>query len=221
MTNKMNKQNTSVISIVAFNKIKMLVDDLVNKPLTEYGTKVLLDDLHKCVDEHNNEVNSLLKLIDTLTIKANELNVRITQPQEREKEFIDIAKKLNFPIVNAVSDNGAINPNIVEPVNDPSLIEDIDKVKPLFEDTSINDVILPKEEQLTDTEVECYKDFNSMHGTKLSVDLSYDKTGTFGNIHQIQMTKENTLPSLKENVLSSKKVHRSKKPKKAKKDISK
>ena len=140
------------------SKIEQLVDDLNSKSMSSYGKEILTDQLNKCVKAFREPFRNITNVALFLESKCKSLEEEITQPQNRENEFKDVAKKLNFPISPATTDSLSKNPNIETPFEDSVPKKDVEFIKEyLHQDKELSkDVIVPKEEQLTKKEIAAY-----------------------------------------------------------------
>jgi len=141
----------------SLSRIEQLVDDLNNKNMSSYGKEILIEQLNKCIKSYRESFRNIMCIALSLESKCKSLEERITQPQKRENEFKDIAKKLNFPISPATSDGVSCkNPNIEMPFEDPVPKKDVEFMKEYLQDGDPNKVVVPKDEQLTKKEIEAY-----------------------------------------------------------------
>ena len=140
------------------SKIEQLVDDLNSKSMSSYGKEILTDQLNKCVKAFREPFRNITNVALFLESKCKSLEEEITQPQNRENEFKDVAKKLNFPISPATTDSLSKNPNIETPFEDSVPKKDVEFIKEyLHQDKELSkDVIVPKDEQLTEKEIATY-----------------------------------------------------------------
>ena len=140
------------------SKIEQLVDDLNSKSMSSYGKEILTDQLNKCVKACRESFRNITCIALSLESKCKSLEDGISQPQKRENEFKDVAKKLNFPISPATTDSLSKNPNIETPFEDSVPKKDVEFIKEyLQQDKELSkDVIVPKDEQLTEKEIAAY-----------------------------------------------------------------
>ena len=140
------------------SRIEQLVDDLNSKNMSSYGKEILIEQLDKCVKACRESFRNIKNVALFLESKCKSLEEEITQPQNRENEFKDIAKKLNFPISSATTDSLSKNPNIETPFEDSVPKKDVEFIKEyLHQDKELSkDVIVPKDEQLTKKEIAAY-----------------------------------------------------------------
>ena len=140
------------------SRIEQLVDDLNSKNMSSYGKEILIEQLDKCVKACRESFRNITNAALFLESKCKSLEEEITQPQNRENEFKDIAKKLNFPISPATADSLSKNPNIETPFEDSVPKKDVEFIKEyLHQDKELSkDVIVPKDEQLTKKEIAAY-----------------------------------------------------------------
>lgn len=140
------------------SRIEQLVDDLNSKNVSSYGKEILTEQLNKCVKACRESFRNITNVALFLDSKCKSLEEEITQPQNRENEFKDIAKKLNFPISSATTDSLSKNPNIETPFEDSVPKKDVEFIKEyLHQDKELSkDVIVPKDEQLTKKEIAAY-----------------------------------------------------------------
>ena len=140
------------------SRIECLADDLNSKNVSSYGKEILTEQLNKCVKECRESFRNITHIALSLESKCKSLEEGITQPQKRENEFKDIAKKLNFPILPATTDSLSKNPNIETPFEDLVPKKDVEFIKEyLQQDKEFSkDVIVPKDEQLTEKEIAAY-----------------------------------------------------------------
>ena len=140
------------------SRIEQLVDDLNSKNMSSYGKEILIEQLDKCVKACRESFRNITNASLFLESKCKSLEEEITQPQNRENEFKDIAKKLNFPISSATTDSLSKNPNIETPFEDSVPKKDVEFIKEyLHQDKELSkDVIVPKDEQLTKKEIAAY-----------------------------------------------------------------
>ena len=140
------------------SRIEQLVDDLNSKNVSSYGKEILTEQLNKFVKACRESFRNITNVALFLDSKCKSLEEEITQPQNRENEFKDIAKKLNFPISSATTDSLSKNPNIETPFEDSVPKKDVEFIKEyLHQDKELSkDVIVPKDEQLTKKEIAAY-----------------------------------------------------------------
>ena len=140
------------------SRIEQLVDDLNSKNMSSYGKEILIEQLDKCVKACRESFRNITNAALFLESKCKSLEEGITQPQNRENEFKDIAKKLNFPISPATADSLSKNPNVETPFENSVPKKDIKFIKKyLQQDKEFSkDVVVPKEEQLTKKEIAAY-----------------------------------------------------------------
>lgn len=140
------------------SRIEQLVDDLNSKNMSSYGKEILTEQLNKCVKACRESFRNITNVALFLDSKCKSLEEEIIQPQNRENEFKDIAKKLNFPISSATTDSLSKNPNIETPFEDSVPKKDVEFIKEyLHQDKELSkDVIVPKDEQLTKKEIAAY-----------------------------------------------------------------
>ena len=105
---------------------------------------------------HQSWIESQAKRIEDLESRCKSYEEKISQPQQREKEFEDVAKKLNFPDLKPISDQSVKNPNIELPFEDPVPKADIDFMKAHLNEKPKDKIVLPKDEQLTKKEIKAY-----------------------------------------------------------------
>ena len=163
-----DNNNSMLFSTAAFTEMQEIVDDLANCKLSTYGVKALVRRLKECVAEHEKEIFKMVKVVNDQTVKYKELYDKYSMPQKLNKEFIDIAKTLNFPI-EAKSKDYAIgsvaNPNIEMPFEDPVPKDDVDFMQKMLKEDTVSDVDVPKEEKLSEDEITAYRDVdNALHG---------------------------------------------------------
>ena len=140
------------------SKIEQLVDDLNSKSMSSYGKEILTDQLNKCVKACRESFRNIMNVASFLESKCKSLEKEITQPQNRENEFKDIAKKLNFPISLATTDSLSKNPNVETPFENSVPKKDIKFIKKyLQQDKELGkDIVVPKDERLTEKEIAAY-----------------------------------------------------------------
>ena len=140
------------------SRIEQLVDDLNSKSMSSYGKEILTDQLNKCVKACRESFRNIMNVALFLESKCKSLEKEITQPQNRENEFKDIAKKLNFPISSATTDGLSKNPNVETPFENSVPKKDIKFIKKyLQQDKELSkDVVIPKDERLTEKEIAAY-----------------------------------------------------------------
>ena len=140
------------------SRIEQLVDDLNSKSMSSYGKEILTDQLNKCVKACRESFRNIMNVASFLESKCKSLEKEITQPQNRENEFKDIAKKLNFPISSATTDGLSKNPNVETPFENSVPKKDIKFIKKyLQQDKELGkDIVVPKDEQLTEKEIAAY-----------------------------------------------------------------
>lgn len=140
------------------SRIEQLVDDLNSKSMSSYGKEILIEQLDKCVKACRESFRNIKNVALFLESKCKSLEEEITQPQNRENEFKDIAKKLNFPISSATTDSLSKNPNIETPFEDSVPKKAIDFIKEYLQQDKepSKDVVVPKDEQLTKKEIAAY-----------------------------------------------------------------
>ena len=140
------------------SRIEQLVDDLNSKSMSSYGKEILTDQLNKCVKACRESFRNITNVASFLESKCKSLEKEITQPQNRENEFKDIAKKLNFPISSATTDSLSKNPNVETPFENSVPKKDIKFIKKyLQQDKELGkDIVVPKDERLTEKEIAAY-----------------------------------------------------------------
>ena len=140
------------------SRIEQLVDDLNSKSMSSYGKEILTDQLNKCVKACRESFRNIMNVASFLESKCKSFEKEITQPQNRENEFKDIAKKLNFPISSATTDGLSKNPNVETPFENSVPKKDIKFIKKyLQQDKELGkDIVVPKDEQLTEKEIAAY-----------------------------------------------------------------
>ena len=140
------------------SRIEQLVDDLNSKSMSSYGKEILTDQLNKCVKACRESFRNITNVALYLESKCKSLEKEITQPQNRENEFKDIAKKLNFPISSATTDGLSKNPNVETPFENSVPKKDIKFIKKyLQQDKELGkDIVVPKDERLTEKEIAAY-----------------------------------------------------------------
>lgn len=140
------------------SRIECLADDLNSKNVSSYGKEILIEQLNKCVKACRESFRNITRIALSLESKCKSLEEGISQPQKRENEFKDVAKKLNFPILPATTDSLSKNPNIETPFEDSVPKKDVEFIKEyLQQDKELSkDVIVPKDEQLTEKEIAAY-----------------------------------------------------------------
>lgn len=171
---KDSNNNSVLFSTVAFAEMQEIVDDLANYKLSTYGIKALVRRLKECVAEHEKEIFKMVKVIDDYATKYKELYDKYSMPQKLNEEFVDIAKKLNFPISNEANEMGArsstANPNIEMPFEDPVPEKDVEFMQKRLKDDDLSDVTVPKEEELSKDEVAAYQDVDKTLYSKFKVE---------------------------------------------------
>lgn len=134
------------LSIAAFTEAKELICDLSSYKLSENGRKAVIDRLVNVAEEHSKELNEIMTYVNDLIVVCQKYEDKISQPQKLEKEFEDVAKKLNFPIVPAIDDAGSKNPNIETSFEDPIPDNDVNFIKERLDEHPEDKVVLSKED---------------------------------------------------------------------------
>ena len=141
-----NALKNKVLSTAAFYEVKALMNDLNSYKLSDHGRKAIISRLMNAIDEHSAELNAIMTYINDLIAACESYEEKLGKPQKLEKEFEDVAKKLNFPIVPAIDDPGCKNPNIETPFEDPVPDADINFIKEKLDEHSEDNVKLTKDD---------------------------------------------------------------------------
>lgn len=144
---------------------EQLISDLShNTGMSSYGKEVLMEQLSKCISDCRRVFKTSVQAGVSLKSKYKELENKISEPQNLEQEFKDIAKKLNFPITQATTEGiSSKNPNIEVPFEDPVPKKDVEFMQKCLKKTDgidVNDIVLPKDECLTKKEIAAYTDID-------------------------------------------------------------